>query len=53
MLQHPLCAENCEATHVALTLGHIDSVLNVWWNDHVIVFRLALLLLKLLFVQFL
>lgn len=42
-----------EVTHAALSLGHVDGMLNVRWNDHVVVHRLALLLLELLFIQFL
>lgn len=40
-------------THVALSLGHIDGVLNIRWNSHLVINGLALLLLKLGFVQFL
>lgn len=39
--------------YVALALGHVHGVLNVGWNNHLVVYGLALFLLKLCFVQFL
>lgn len=41
------------STYAALALGHIHGMLNIWWNNHVVVLGLALLLLKLILVQFL
>lgn len=40
-------------THVALSLSHVHGMLNIRWNGHLVIYRLALFFLKLLFVQFL
>lgn len=40
-------------THAALILGYVHGVLNVRWNRHLVVYGLALFLLKLGFVHFL
>lgn len=40
-------------THAALSLGYVHGVLNVRWNRHLVVYGLALFLLKLGFVHFL
>ncbi len=40
-------------THAALILGHCHGMLNIRWNNHVVIHWLALFLLKLRFVQFL
>lgn len=40
-------------THVALVLGHIHGMHDIRWKCHVVVLGLALVLLKLLLVQFL
>lgn len=49
----PLVVVSAVVTHAALALGHIHGVLNIRWNNHLVVFGLPLLLLKLLMVQFL
>lgn len=40
-------------THVALVLGHVHGMHDIRWKCHVVVLGLALVLLKLLLVQFL
>lgn len=42
-----------EMTYIALIFSHWHGVLNIRWSNHVVVHWLALLLLKLGFVQFL
>lgn len=40
-------------THAALILGYVHGVLDVGWDRHLVVYGLALFLLKLGFVHFL
>lgn len=38
-------------THIALTFGHVHGMLNIRRHNHVVIYGLALFLLKLFFVH--